>query len=91
MKVVDNLKITRTEGTHITVIPESKKDLIGKKNVNYMIIKQGEVGVIGYNADIDYYVAWMYKREGNTVRYFWGKYGDLEYAIKIFNEREGRK
>ena len=66
-------------------------DLVGTKNQEYIIIKQGKNAVLAKTVMPligDYYVAWDYKINNGKPEYFWGRYGSKEYAEDCFNKKE---
>jgi len=73
----------------------AKKSLIGNINAGYKVIRQGEVAVLAENEIRingklqKQYVAWSYSEKENGITdFYWGRYGELEYATSCFEKKE---
>ena len=69
------------------------KDLIGTKNEGYTIIRQGNIAVIGYNAENKTYVVWNYRVSNSSeVSFHWGRYcNSLRSALEKYHLKEKGK
>ena len=65
-------------------------NLIGTKNVGYIILKQGKKSVIGYSETKKEYVAWSYHiTEDKNPSYYWGHYlTELADVDQAFDKKE---
>ena len=65
------------------------QSLLGYVNAGYEIIAQGEEAVVGYNKNINMYVAWNYSIRNGEPDFYWGRYGLLkEEAVEAFRKKE---
>jgi hypothetical protein len=65
-----------------------KDNLIGTINSGYTIIEQGKKAVLATDASKTLYVAWNYDTQDGKPSFFWGRYGNEDYARIAYNKKE---
>lgn len=64
------------------------KNLVGTVNAGFKITKQGKEAVIGHRESDNMYVAWHYDINEGKANYYWGRYGNKEYAEECYYKKE---